>query len=38
MLVLGVLPLRAHTSLEQVVVGLEGQLGNGSDVVLDEAY
>lgn len=34
MLVLGVLPLRANTLLEQVVVGLEREFGNGSDVVL----
>lgn len=33
-LVLRVLPLRSHALLEQVVVGLEGQLGDGRDVVL----
>ena len=34
MLVLGVLPLWPHALLEEVVVGLEGEFGDGSDVVL----
>lgn len=34
-LVLLVLPLRSDAGLEQVVVGFEGQLRDGSDVVLD---
>jgi hypothetical protein len=34
MLVLGVLPLGANTFLEEVVVGLEGKLGNWGNVVL----
>jgi hypothetical protein len=33
-LVLGVLPLGADTGLEQMVVGLEGELRNGGNVVL----
>ena len=33
-LVLRILPLRSYASLEQVVVGLEGELGDGSNVVL----
>lgn len=33
-LVLRVLPLGSHAGLEQVVVGLEGQLGNWCNVVL----
>jgi hypothetical protein len=33
-LVLGVLPLRAHAALEEVVVGLLRKLGSGGDVVL----
>lgn len=36
MLVLGVLPLRSYTLLEEVVVGLEAQLGGRCDVVLGE--
>jgi hypothetical protein len=35
-LVLGVFPLRAHTLLEEVVIGLGSELGRGSDVVLEE--
>lgn len=35
MLVLGVLPLGANASLEEMVVGLESQLGDGGDVVLE---
>lgn len=35
-LVLRVFPLRADTLLEEVVVGLGGELGRGSDVVLEE--
>lgn len=34
-LVLGVLPLRSYALLEEVVVGLEAQLGGWRDVVLD---
>lgn len=34
-LVLGILPLRADTFLKKVVVGLEGEFGNGCDVVLN---
>jgi len=34
MLVLGILPFWANVLLEEMVVGLEGELGNGSDVVL----
>lgn len=33
-LVLGVLPLGAYASLEEVVVGLESEIGDGCDVVL----
>jgi hypothetical protein len=33
-LVLGVLPLGADSSLEKVVVGLERELGNGGNIVL----
>lgn len=33
-LVLGVLPLRANTGLEKVIIRLESELGNGGDVVL----
>lgn len=35
-LVLGVLPLRANAALEEVVVGLLGQLRGGGDVILQE--
>lgn len=34
MLVLGIFPLGTDAGLEEMVVGLEGELGNGSDVVL----
>lgn len=34
MLVLGVLPLGAHTLLEEMVIGLEGKIADGSNVVL----
>lgn len=34
--VLGVLPLGAHALLEEVVVGLWGEVGGGGDVVLDD--
>jgi hypothetical protein len=34
-LVLGVLPLRSYALLEEVVVGLEAQLGGWRDVVLN---
>jgi hypothetical protein len=34
-LVLGILPLRSYALLEEVVVGLEAQLGGRRDVVLD---
>lgn len=34
MLVLGVLPLGANAGLEEMVVGLEGKLGNGCDIIL----
>lgn len=34
MLVLGVLPLGAHTLLEEMVIGLEGQIADGGNVVL----
>lgn len=34
MLVLEILPFRANAFLEKVVIGLEGQFGGGSDVVL----
>lgn len=33
-LVLEILPLGAYTGLEEVVVGFEGQIGDGRDVVL----
>jgi hypothetical protein len=33
-LVLGVLPLGADAGLEEVVVGFEGKLGNGCDIIL----
>lgn len=33
-LVLGIFPFGADTGLEQVVIGLQGQLGDGSDIVL----
>jgi hypothetical protein len=33
-LVLGVLPLGAHAALEEVVIGLLGELGSRGDVVL----
>jgi hypothetical protein len=33
-LVLGVLPLGADAGLEEMVVGLEGKLGNGCDIIL----
>ncbi len=35
MLVLRVLPLGANTFLEEVVIGLEGELRDGGDVVLE---
>ena len=34
MLVLGILPFGAHSLLEEVVVGLEGELGDWCDIVL----
>lgn len=33
-LVLGVLPFGSHTSLEEVVIGLESEIGHGCNVVL----
>lgn len=33
-LVLGVLPFGPHASFEEVVIGLEGEVGNRRDVVL----
>lgn len=35
-LVLGILPLGPHAGLEKVVVGLEGEVRNGRDVVLSD--
>lgn len=35
MLILGVLPLGSHAGLEEVVVGLEGEVGDRCDVVLE---
>lgn len=34
MFVLGIFPFGAHPALEEVVVGLEGEFGGRSDVVL----
>ena len=34
MFVLGILPLGSHTLLEEMVVGLESQIGHGCNVVL----
>lgn len=37
MLVLGIFPLGADAGLEEMVVGLEGELGDGSEIVLRDA-